>query len=483
MAFDVNKPADNQTIAAGPADIRENLRALKEDKVVNAQKVMDLSPGNTSGNIPVANGNLCVNLNAEKLGGNLASGFATAGHTHAAATTSSNGLMLNTDKAKLNGIAVGAEVNQNAFSNILVGTTTIKADGKTDTLELAAGANIAITPDVANDRVTIAVSGTVDIAKNANALGSLDVGQFVHTCGEATGDWDNYRRPGMYTVDELTADKSNYPAGAYAWGTLVVFRGCSGDSRGVGQLYLSHGGSQMFYRGGFTTGRWDSWKQIATVDGNIATATKLQTTRTINGVSFDGSANISINAPANGGTSGACSGNAATASKLQTARSINLTGDATGNVTFDGSANVAINTTVPNLISHGKKLFLSSGIFVVPYKVTELWVTMTGGGGGGTSYRVQVGQYEYETRYTTGGSGASIFCQSLTVKPGESINVTVGVAGDAGKSGSTSSFGSYLSCLGGTASVNGGERYFASDYGAGGYGPVSGKQGVVLVEW
>ena len=90
MAFNLNKPADNQTIAEGPADIRENFRALQADKIVNAQKVMDLSPGNVSGNIPVANGNLCVNLNAEKLGGNLASAFATVGHTHAAATSSSN---------------------------------------------------------------------------------------------------------------------------------------------------------------------------------------------------------------------------------------------------------------------------------------------------------------------------------------------------------------------------------------------------------
>jgi len=64
-------------------------------------------------------------------------------------------------------------------------------------------------------------------------------------------------------------------------------------------------------------------------------ATKLATPRTINGVAFDGSANISISAPANGGTSSACSGNAATATKLQTARTIN-------GVAFDGSANITV---------------------------------------------------------------------------------------------------------------------------------------------
>lgn len=67
--------------------------------------------------------------------------------------------------------------------------------------------------------------------------------------------------------------------------------------------------------------------------GNSATATKLATARTINGVSFDGSANITITAAANGGTSAACSGNSATATVLQTARTINGT-------SFNGSANI-----------------------------------------------------------------------------------------------------------------------------------------------
>lgn len=66
-----------------------------------------------------------------------------------------------------------------------------------------------------------------------------------------------------------------------------------------------------------------------------AAATKLATARTINGVSFDGTANITITAKADGGTSAACSGNAATATKLATPRTIN-------GVEFDGSANITI---------------------------------------------------------------------------------------------------------------------------------------------
>lgn len=76
------------------------------------------------------------------------------------ATQSANGLLSSGDKKKLDGIASGAEVNQNAFSNIKIGDTTISADGKTDTVELTAGNNITLTPDAANDKITIASTDT-----------------------------------------------------------------------------------------------------------------------------------------------------------------------------------------------------------------------------------------------------------------------------------------------------------------------------------
>jgi hypothetical protein len=169
MAYDSTKPADDSYLADFPATDREQERAIINDQIVDALKLQGLTPGNLSGNIPVSNGTLNVNLNAEELGGNLASAFAVSGHTHAAATGSSNGFMSNTDYTKLSGVATGAEVNQNAFSNILVGATTVQADSKTDTLEIVNGANITVTPDAANDRLTVAVSGTVPSATTAGS--------------------------------------------------------------------------------------------------------------------------------------------------------------------------------------------------------------------------------------------------------------------------------------------------------------------------
>lgn len=69
---------------------------------------------------------------------------------------------------------------------------------------------------------------------------------------------------------------------------------------------------------------------LAAVLGNAATATKLQTARSINGTNFDGTGNI-------------------TTTKWGTTRNIALTGAVTGNANVDGSGNVTITTTQANI--------------------------------------------------------------------------------------------------------------------------------------
>lgn len=71
-----------------------------------------------------------------------------------------SGLMASADKYKLDGIEDGAEVNQNAFSNVVVGATTVAADAKTDSIEVVAGTNVTITADAANGTITIAAADT-----------------------------------------------------------------------------------------------------------------------------------------------------------------------------------------------------------------------------------------------------------------------------------------------------------------------------------
>ena len=66
--------------------------------------------------------------------------------------------------ASASGHTHSSYVNQNAFSNIKVGTTTVAADTTTDTLEIAAGTGISVAGDATNDKVTITNSGVRSIS-------------------------------------------------------------------------------------------------------------------------------------------------------------------------------------------------------------------------------------------------------------------------------------------------------------------------------
>lgn len=91
------------------------------------------------------------------------------------ATQKIKGLMSAADKTKLDGVATGAEVNQNAISNIKAGTQTVAATTKTDTLEIVAGANIALS--VSGKKLTVGVDGIASGAEvNQNAFATVQVG-------------------------------------------------------------------------------------------------------------------------------------------------------------------------------------------------------------------------------------------------------------------------------------------------------------------
>lgn len=93
-------------------------------------------------------------------------------------------------------------------------------------------------------------------------------------------------------------------------------------------------------------------------------------------------------------------------------------------------------------------LFTSSTTWVVPFGVSNVLVSLAGGGSsGGTAPSASFG----------GSSGGFLQEIPITVNPGESIVITIGQGGAgggaqlSGKPGGTSSFGSYLQCFGGAA--------------------------------
>lgn len=123
------------------------------------------------------NGNIYITTDTHQLYQN------SQGFIPGEATAAANGLMSSADKTKLNGIATGAEVNQNAFSNITIGSSTIAADSKTDTLTLTAGNSIALTPSISTDTVTIAVAGSTAVGNNSNVPTGAAIQSYVTGLG------------------------------------------------------------------------------------------------------------------------------------------------------------------------------------------------------------------------------------------------------------------------------------------------------------
>ena len=98
-----------------------------------------------------------------------------------------DGRDVSADGSKLDGIAAGAEVNQNAFSTVAVsGQTSVAADGKTDTLTLAAGSNVTITTNATTDTVTIAATNTNTTYSAGGGL-SLSGTTFSHSDTSSQG--------------------------------------------------------------------------------------------------------------------------------------------------------------------------------------------------------------------------------------------------------------------------------------------------------
>ena len=116
----------------------------------------------------------------------LAENTDTAGATTSddLAEGTTNLYLTSAERTKLSGIATGAEVNQNAFSNVAVtGQDAVAADGKTDTLNLAAGTGITITTNATTDTVTITNSAT-----GANAFGNVAVTGQDPLAADSTND-------------------------------------------------------------------------------------------------------------------------------------------------------------------------------------------------------------------------------------------------------------------------------------------------------
>ena len=186
---------------------------------------------------------------------------------------------------------------------------------------------------------------TINLADNTITLNSNATGSATENGGIEIERGDDTNKTLLWneTSDKWTVGSETFVAGTFE-GALTgdVTGNVTGDvtgnadtataletARTIGGVSFD-GTSDISLPGVNASGNQDT-------SGNAATATALETARTIGGVSFDGSANINlpgVNTSGNQDTSG----NAATATALETARTI-------AGQSFDGSANITIAST------------------------------------------------------------------------------------------------------------------------------------------
>ncbi|WP_410260449.1 phage tail protein [Klebsiella pneumoniae] len=316
---------------------------------------------------------------------------------------------------------------------------------------------------------------------------------------------------GTAGIQMYEAYSNNYPT---SFGNVLHMKGAS--AAGEGELLIGWSGTSGAHAPVFIRSRrdntdaaWSAWAQVYTsrdsipgvnatgnqnTTGNAATATKLQTARTIGGVSFDGTANINlpgVNTTGNQNTTG----NAATATKLQTARTIN-------GVSFDGTKDITLtpkdldaysksevqsalagkqplDNTLTNLSGKdvtGLLTYLGLGdasgyvgrllkiqVFTASGTVTKTpgakkWRIKCLGAGAGSSAAPATGRNEVSV---SNGGGAGAYAEGIyDVSSITTASVVIGSGGAGGTAGSiygadggASSVGSFISSPGGKAGL------------------------------
>jgi len=113
----------------------------------------------------------------------------------------------------------GAEVNQNAFSNVVAGGVTIQAESKTDTLTISAGDGISISGDTNTDTVTVTntgvrsvtiggTNGTIKV--NGTDVSVKGLGSAAYTAStayEEAGNADRAAEAALEDAKEYTDEK------------------------------------------------------------------------------------------------------------------------------------------------------------------------------------------------------------------------------------------------------------------------------------
>ena len=265
----------------------------------------------------------------------------------------------------------GVRINTNQKLEFRDGDISISSadDGH---LDLVSDTEVQVVSPIVN----IDASTRVDVSGALTVGGTLTLDSVgvsaIQTCGEGFSDDDVSLMTSAAIDDRINS--------AQSMGDGFVLEDDSGDEVTITEnkevKFIGSGGLTINWTdvsNGSDSDPYDLTFTVGDITGNAATATALETSRTIHGVSFDGTGNIdlteviqdTVGAMVSSNTEtditvtyqdsdgtldfvvGSISGNAATATKLATSRDFSITGDVVASsVSFDGSGNVALSTNL-----------------------------------------------------------------------------------------------------------------------------------------
>lgn len=229
---------------------------------------------------------------------------------------------------------------------------------------------LALTSDIPTDNASltngagyITSSGSCAYATNAGTLGGYAVGSMVLDAG---GNLSSSNKIYDIGVKRVFSGNNMPDAPVTGWVSGIVL-GSNWNNNHFQHYLVEAQNGHWYTTRHYTNGSMDEWKTFAYLTDNVASATKLETSRNINGTLFDGSADITTTKwgtsrnftikdadSTNAGSAVSVDGSAAATLLLPSTIKASLTGNAdtatklASSVTiwgqsFDGSANVSGN--------------------------------------------------------------------------------------------------------------------------------------------
>lgn len=352
------------TIATGVivnADINASaaIADTKLDTISTAGKVSNSATTATSANTASAivardaSGNFSAGTVTAALSGNASTATALQTARTINGTSFDGTANITITAANPNALTLGTYLTGTSYDGSSAVTTAVDAaTASTASKVVARDSNGAIAAkSVLLDGST---SGTVTVQPAATAgtwtatlpTGAGSNGQVLTTDGSGTLSWTTVSGGGGTTTNSLTAG-SYLTGGSFNGSTAVTFAVDATDANTASKV-VARDGSGNFSAGTIT----------AALSGNASTATTLATARNINGVSFNGSADITVTAAA-GTLSGNTLASGVTASSLTsvgTLTSATVSGDLTvdtSTLKVDSTNNrVGVNTASPSHALH-----------------------------------------------------------------------------------------------------------------------------------